>query len=83
MIRPLNTRDLEGGDTVDLPVEPKVVAPPLRPSSRASARLGVQVHAAWALVCFAAAVAAFVLGVLTGSRLHPAAPPASRPQSEP
>ena len=83
VIRPLNTGDLDGGDTADLQVEPRVQAPVPRPSSRAASRMAVQVHAAWALVCFAAAVAAFVLGVLTGSRLHPAAPPAIRTQSEP
>ena len=34
-------------------------------------RLSMQVHGAWVLVCFACAVAAFVLGLLIGSRLHP------------
>ncbi len=34
-------------------------------------RLSMQVHGAWALVCFACGVAAFVLGLLIGSRLHP------------
>ncbi len=58
-----------------------LLAAPAPPAARraprpAPLRVGLQVHAAWALVCFAAAVAAFVLGLLVGSRMHHAPAPA-------
>ena len=58
------------------PAVAAAAAPARRPARQGPSRVGVQVHAAWALVCFAAAVAAFVLGLLVGSRMHHVAAPA-------
>jgi serine/threonine-protein kinase len=55
---------------------PAGAAKPQRAPSRRPVAVPPQVHATWILVTFAAAVAAFVLGLLVGSRIHPAAPAA-------
>ncbi len=53
---------------------------PRRPRS-GPVRVPGEVHAAWAIVCFAMAVAAFLFGLLVGSRMHrtPAPSPAALP----
>ena len=63
------------------PSQPRGVRSGARPRPAA---VPPQVHMTWMLVTFAAAVAAFVLGLLVGSRLHvvraPGAPPAVAPE---
>ncbi|MSQ02107.1 MAG: serine/threonine protein kinase [Myxococcales bacterium] len=83
VIRPDAGRQRAQGDPADTLRLPTVSnrldpAPPLRVANdpnlmrrQRDNRLSMQVHGAWALVCFACGVAAFVLGLLIGSRLHP------------
>jgi serine/threonine-protein kinase len=66
------------------PVRPALATGPSPSRTRSrprSAGVPLQVHTAWMLVTLAAAVSAFVLGLLLGSRLH-AALPSSSPSSE-
>ena len=54
---------------------------PRTPTRRKPVRVPLEVHSAWMLVAFAGAVAAFVLGLLIGSRLPHAAAPLPTPES--
>ncbi len=74
------TPSIPGGGVVTVPHAPSPpVPPPVLPAQprgartqpgRRSAGVPMQVHGTWMLVTFAAAVAAFVLGLLVGSRMH-------------